>query len=229
MESQQRTVSLKLDLSVREILRAMGNAPAHPVRREVLSLISALLAESPQYLDVWGTYVVRKVKRVEPQVLELESCPPFRGPVACFFRAVERVVVFVVTVGDAIDRNAENLYRTGRGAEGFILHTIGSVAADAACEALVEHLWEHETREREGVTAPFCPGYCGLPIEEQKTLFSILDTSRIAVSLLPSMMMKPVKSMSGLVGIGPADRIEAIGLPCENCPDERCVMRRGLA
>lgn len=229
MESQQRTISLKLDLSVREILRAMGNAPNQPVRQEVLSLVSTLLSEATRHLDVRGTYVVHKVKQARPDLLELENCPPFRGPAASRLGITGRVAVFVVTVGDALDQMAERLTREGKPAEGFILHAIGSVAADAACESLVEHLWENETREREALTAPFCPGYCGLPIQEQKTLFSILDTSAIAVSLLPSMMMNPVKSVSGLVGIGPADRIEALGVPCEHCPDDNCMMRRGLA
>ena len=226
MVIDQRTVALKLDLASRDVLRAMGNSHGQPVREDVLDLVGSLVSEAADYLHVRGTYVVRDVMSNGSDRLELEDCLPLHGPIADFLRPSTRVAVFVVTVGDAIDRVAEERRLAGHEAEGFILHTIGSVAADAACDAMIEHLWDHEAREGEAVTAPFSPGFCGLPLQQQKTLFSIVDGSRIQVSLLPSMMMKPIKSVSGLVGIGPADAIDAHGVPCEHCSIDRCVIRR---
>jgi hypothetical protein len=46
------------------------------------------------------------------------------------------------------------------------------------------------------------------------------------VELLPAMIMKPVKSVSGLVGIGPREAVMAYGNPCDRCPAVDCRMRR---
>jgi hypothetical protein len=226
MAAGQQTVELKLDLALREVLRLMGNSHREPVRKDVLDMVNQLLAEATYYLSVRGTYVVRGVVRMAPDVIELEGCPTFRGPIASFLKPARRVAVFVVTVGGAIEQAAERCHRDGLAAESFVLHAIGSAAAEAACDAMVEYLWAHEIRSDEAVTAPFSPGYCGMPLTDQQNLFSILDTSGIGVNLLPSMMMRPIKSVSGLAGIGPASAVEAHGLPCEHCQIDHCRMRR---
>jgi hypothetical protein len=38
--------------------------------------------------------------------------------------------------------------------------------------------------------------------------------------------MLPVKSVSGLVGIGPADKVSPGGYPCEHCDHPDCMQRR---
>jgi hypothetical protein len=38
--------------------------------------------------------------------------------------------------------------------------------------------------------------------------------------------MKPVKSVSGLIGIGPQAAVHAYGNPCQRCPSLDCRMRR---
>ena len=63
-------------------------------------------------------------------------------------------------------------------------------------------------------------------VEQQKTLFSVVDTMPIGVRLLPTMIMRPIKSVSGLVGIGLQDKITSHGIPCELCKMAKCRMRR---
>lgn len=224
--ADQRSVALEIDITSREILRAMGTSNAEPVRKDVIDLVAALMFEATDHLKVHGTYVIRNVVKMGSDILELEGCPPLHSPAAGFLRPSTRVAVFVVTVGDAIDRAAERCRLAGLEAESFVLHTIGSVAADAACDAMIEHLWAKETRDGEGVTAPVSPGFCGVPLKQQETLFSIVDGSAVGVSLLPSMMMKPVKSVSGLAGIGLAEDVYAQVVPCEHCVNDRCMARR---
>jgi len=65
-----------------------------------------------------------------------------------------------------------------------------------------------------------------MSLTEQEVLFSLVPADSIGVTLLPSSLMQPLKSVSGLVGIGSRDRIEAAPVPCENCDAERCMMRR---
>jgi hypothetical protein len=65
-----------------------------------------------------------------------------------------------------------------------------------------------------------------MPLREQQTLFGLVDAAGIGVALLPTLIMRPVKSVSGLIGIGPAESITAQGTPCDRCLLDTCRMRR---
>jgi cobalamin-dependent methionine synthase I len=159
--------------------------------------------------------------------LELEDCPAFEGQIAGFLQPARRVAAFVVTIGDEIERMAEQRMEQGATLEGYVLHAIGSAAADAASDAMADHiLWNHASPD-EAVTPPFSPGYCGLGLDQQKALFCIVKADLIGVELLPMMIMRPVKSVSGLIGIGDQQQIASHGIPCNWCRIDDCKMRRG--
>ncbi|MBP7933111.1 MAG: hypothetical protein KA354_00570 [Phycisphaerae bacterium] len=229
MANHQHVIELKLDLALREVLRMMGGAHQEAVRPELLEMVNRLLEESIPYLRTRGVYGVWNVERLTDRELALKGAGSFHGPIAAFLRPAGRVAVFAVTIGSDLERIANERRLDGKPLEGYILQSIGSSAADAASDAFVDYLWQHEAGPDEGVTPPFSPGFCGISIEQQKTLFSIVDASPIGVRLLPSMMMSPVKSISGLAGIGAASEVIAHGLPCEYCELERCQMRRTSA
>lgn len=226
MLDDQRQVDLKLDLPVREVLRLMVGVHRKPVRPDVLDLANRLLAESVPYLQACGVYLVCNVTRMTDTELELDQGSLFCGAITRFLEPARRVTLFVATIGHTIEQLAGQRWAAGEELEGYTLHAIGSAAADAAADALVEYLWSHETGPGEAMTPLFNPGFCGLPLEGQKTLFSAIDASPIGVTLLPSMMMRPVKSVSGLVGIGWAAEVEAHRVPCEDCELQDCHMRR---
>jgi hypothetical protein len=226
MLNHQHVIELKLDIALREVLRMMGGAHREAIRPELIEIISRLLEESIPHLIARGVYGVWDVERLTDGELTLKGAGSFRGPIAGFLKPSKRVAVFVVTIGSNLERIANERRLSGKPLEGYILQSIGSSDADAASDAFVDYLWQHEAGPDEGVTPPFSPGYCGMPIEQQKTLFSIVNASLVGVKLLPSMMMSPVKSISGLAGIGDAAEVVARGMPCEYCDLERCQMRR---
>jgi len=69
----------------------------------------------------------------------------------------------------------------------------------------VEGEIRQELASGEGLVSRFSPGYGDLPLDYQRTLLSVLDTSRkIGVSLTDSLLMVPSKSVSAIVGVRPA-------------------------
>ncbi len=65
-------------------------------------------------------------------------------------------------------------------------------------------------------TIPLSPGMVGWPVEDGQTqIFSILDGQEIGVSLSPSFMMSPRKSLTMLIGFGEA--ILSQGSTCDYC------------
>jgi hypothetical protein len=63
-------------------------------------------------------------------------------------------------------------------------------------------------------------------ISQQRKLFELLPDDRAGVRLLPTMLMHPLKSISGLVGLAPEESIAQYRSPCDVCLKTGCHMRR---
>ena len=70
----------------------------------------------------------------------------------------------------------------------------------------------------------FGPGYYGMPSEEIKTIFQILDGGEIGVKCLPSNVMLPIKSCAGLLFVMEKDA-KTPGKQCRDCLGTRSGCR----
>lgn len=224
-DAQQHVIDLKIDLPLREVLRGMGckggKAPGH-----IAAAAERLLEEVRPLIHPRAVYRVCQVAGMTDTELRLAGCPSFHGPIAGFLKPSRRVAVCVVTIGNVTHELGQRKIEKGEIFEGYALHGIGAAAADLASDALADYLRKHEAGPGEDVTPPFSPGYCGLALEAQKTLFSIVDGAAIGVKLWDTCIMEPVKSVSALIGIGPAEEIVERGVPCKWCELTDCSMRR---
>jgi hypothetical protein len=73
------------------------------------------------------------------------------------------------------------------------------------------------------ITNRYSPGYCDWDIREQKKLFELLPENFCGISLLDSMLMKPIKSISGFIGIG--SNVTFNRYTCNYCKDRNCLYR----
>ena len=108
----------------------------------------------------------------------------------------------------------------------MIADAIASEAAEATAERLKADVRAWARVRGLDITAPYSPGYCGMTIQQQRPLFASLPTCEVNVRLTPSCLMVPVKSISGLIGIGPADKVSPERCPCEGCDHPNCTQRR---
>lgn len=100
------------------------------------------------------------------------------------------------------------------------------VIMDAAANAYVEEICDklQESLPFAKQTFRFAPGYGDVPMTLQKQLLQVLDASRrIGLTLTPSLLMIPQKSISGISGIGRDSRART----CDGCRMyEDCEYRR---
>ena len=75
-------------------------------------------------------------------------------------------------------------------------------------------------------TCSYSPGQYKWTIEEQRVIFSMIDSSKIGVKLNESCLMVPFKSISSVYGFGPEDKIDKTRVACELCPRQNCIGRR---
>lgn len=107
----------------------------------------------------------------------------------------------------------------------FVADSIGSVIAEKAADsmelslqkAIDERGWRHTNR--------FSPGYCGWHVSQQQMLFPLFGEERpCGVSLTDSSLMVPIKSVSGVIGLGPS--VRKLEYSCGLCDFKDCYKRR---
>lgn len=126
------------------------------------------------------------------------------------------VVLFAVTIGADIDRELRRLSLTD---------TLEQVIFDAAATAAVERATDAaEARARAYAASQdaytswrFSPGYGDLPLDCQPELLAALDaTRRLGITLTPSKLMVPTKSVTAIVGVHPTPQ-PGLDTPCSLC------------
>jgi hypothetical protein len=135
----------------------------------------------------------------------------------------EHVAVFAATIGPAFEEWARATMADDP-ALGFIADAVGSAVAEALADRLHDRI-ERDVAERGWkVTNRYSPGYCGWSVAEQHQLFTLLPAGFCGITLSESALMSPVKSVSGLIGVG-AEAKHADYL-CDVCKSPDCTYRR---
>jgi cobalamin-dependent methionine synthase I len=108
----------------------------------------------------------------------------------------------------------------------MIVNAVGAERAEAAEAAVIQRVHDQLRTIDYAPTLPYSPGYCGMAITEQQKLFQVFEGRTAGVTLTPSCLMQPIKSVSGLIGLAPAEVVEADISPCDRCEHRNCNMRR---
>jgi hypothetical protein len=74
-----------------------------------------------------------------------------------------------------------------------------------------------------GISNRFSPGYCNWDVSEQHLLFQLLPENACGISLNDRALMTPIKSVTGVLGIG--NGIERKEYKCSFGSKIDCIMR----
>ena len=106
----------------------------------------------------------------------------------------------------------------------YLMDIIGTCIADKAGEKMVEYL-EKEIGDMKH-TNPFSPGYCGWHLTEQRKIFGLLGGNPCGISLSEVCLMTPIKSISGIIGIG--ENVKTKQYACNYCELDSCYKKKSL-
>ncbi|MEE3446448.1 MAG: vitamin B12 dependent-methionine synthase activation domain-containing protein, partial [Prevotella sp.] len=68
------------------------------------------------------------------------------------------------------------------------------------------------------------PGYCGWHVSQQQLLFPLFNGQTCGVTLTDSSLMLPIKSVSGIIGVG--EKVRRLDYTCGLCNFEKCYKRK---
>jgi hypothetical protein len=136
----------------------------------------------------------------------------------------ERLAFFVSTAGKIISDRSIELLKGDDPVLGYVYDVFGSALAEAASERMQNLLKKSVEKNSHKITNRYSPGYCSWHVSDQHKLFSLFDGNPCGVSLTPSALMQPVKSVSGLIGIG--KQVIYREHQCTLCMSKNCLYKR---
>jgi hypothetical protein len=135
-----------------------------------------------------------------------------------------QAAVVVATIGDPLERRVSRMF--GRDLPyAFALDAFGSAAVEALVRTAIRNLREGARPAGAAVLRPVTPGMEAFDLSRgQREIFAILGRDAAGVTALPTGGMRPRKSVSLVIGLGPSS--EDHGGVCDACPAlPRCRFR----
>jgi hypothetical protein len=150
------------------------------------------------------------------------------GPKVDLLRSAERVLVSVDTIGPALGKRVDELHASGAVLDAYMLDCVGVVALGAVGEALRKSAEQRAAELGWGVGAALSPGsLVGWSTRGQRDLCALLPLEAIRVHLNDQCVLRPLKSGSMLIGLGPDYKSSRVGSICRYCSAaETCWRRR---
>jgi hypothetical protein len=193
----------------------------------VPEMVAELLKEAQVHATAAGCYSIFKIDEVKaPQGQIVHSSGSLRcgSKIARQILGSEYFALFITTAGNSFDTWIKSKATGGDVLAEYLCSSIGSVIADKVADMIQEEINKASSNEGRGITNRYSPGYCSWNIREQRGIFDLLPSEKIGVTLLPSFLMKPIKSVSGIIGIG-IDKVPGPYM-CDMCNMTNCLVKR---
>ncbi len=210
------------------VLPNMKKLMKMPQKEFFLSQISTAREKCLQYAEPRAIYQKFHIKSVNGDEVCLDSGEYFKGRyVAKILTNSKIAILFALTLGEKIDEYIHALRKGKMGVtSAFLTEMVSSLMLMEASCLLSKNINENEIQKKGwGITCTYSPGEETWPLVEQKKIFNLLDASRIGIELTDNCIMKPLKSISGVLGLGPKNEIDRTRCACDLCSRRDCIMR----
>jgi hypothetical protein len=213
----------ELDVRQDVLERMMGFTPGE-VPEPFPELITDALAAAPGLFDIKAGYTRTGSFGLSALNKELlignKLFFPGKTVTSELIHSVE-IALFVATAGAEVTHRCRELNESGETLTGYVLDTLGSLVAEKAAEKLADIIEMDVLVHGWHISVAFSPGYCDWNVAEQQLLFAFFPRNFCGITLSPSCLMNPVKSVSGIIGIGPSLSREFN--KCKRCGDPNCI------
>ncbi|MBQ9262006.1 MAG: methionine synthase [Prevotella sp.] len=202
-----------LEITPTDIYEQMGyhgEEPDEATRKEV----EAVLEEASPWLRPQFCYLV------------IKELPEFdMGKIIMRqLRGSEAYALFICTSGTEYEAYLQRLKDNGDMVRVFIADALGSVIAEHCADQMEICLQESIDKLGWHHTNRFSPGYCGWHVSQQQLLFPLFGGQTCGVSLTESSLMVPIKSVSGIIGLG--EKVRKLEYTCGLCDFKQCYKRK---
>ena len=135
----------------------------------------------------------------------------------------EQAASFACTIGPGMENWSRQVMQDGDPALGYWIDLVASLITEKAVNYLHDYIEKIMNDHGLKITNRYSPGYCDWPVSNQHLLFTLFPKNFCGISLNESALMIPIKSVTGIIGIGSIVKYEEY--PCEQCIKDDCTYR----
>ncbi|ARV16534.1 vitamin B12 dependent-methionine synthase activation domain-containing protein [Polaribacter sp. SA4-12] len=143
--------------------------------------------------------------------------------ISSFLRNAEYSALFTCTAGYEVEKWSNKYKEEGDIVQSYVIDSTGSLLVEGAMDVVYEKLKNMVILNDLALTNRYSPGYCEWLVKDQQKLFSFFPDKFCNVSLGETSLMSPIKSVSGIIGIG--KDVKYLGYICDTCKSKGCVYR----
>ncbi len=218
--------SIKPGIESHALARLLGGRGSHGLSRSVTVRVQELGTSLEQLVVPRLHYEAKKIESINNGTVHVAGGRAFGSPrLSIAMKDCRTMICFLATIGSGIEKEIARLIEDNHLSDAYILDSMGSVAVENMVEEFHQGFTRGYGSEDKRVTLRFSPGYCDWPITEQKNLFELFDLNATGIELLPSCLMRPRKSISGVFGVYNSGAKMPYN-PCLDCPMKHCEARR---
>lgn len=219
------TVKLSdLDINRDEIYLNLGYGGQTP-DQSFIELINSMMEHINSFCFPSAGYLICSGEITNKNYIEINNIRIKVGSVITkYLHNATHFATFVVTAGEEFDSYLEQLRADGDIVSEFLAYSIGTEIAEATVRFVTARITEEADKSGLKITHSYSPGHCSWHVHEQQHLFSLLPEKPCGVELNASSLMLPVKSVSGIIGLG----TEVTSTPhgCDICGLKTCYKRK---
>ena len=215
-----------LNLSVPEIENFMGYKEGEDSGL-VTGLIEEVLKEAEEICNIRAQYQIFNNLRIDPENKAIEINDVRFNVKNIVFSQIKRsgsAVLFLCTAGEEIGIRSRKAMKERDLLKGYVYDVVGSEIVEAAADLMQNELSNTAAAGGLKITNRYSPGYCGWSVSEQHKLFKLMPYNYCGIRLTESALMDPVKSVSGIIGIGKDVKLNPY--TCKMCDMTECIYRR---
>ena len=204
-----------VNIDKNEVCRYLGYNGHNPTA-SISSLIDLQIARAYKLIKPAYTYALKAIDSVRGDEVLVDGSLVFTSKiVSCMLSDCEWVAMFAATIGNDLEEESLKLVEKGEMVKAAILDAIGTEAVEKAACKLQDAIEGIAKTMGCQATLRYSPGYCDWDINQQKVIFQAIDSTSLGVRLTESCLMVPLKSISGIIGIGKLDKTKPP--PCLVC------------
>jgi len=215
-----------LNLSVSQIENVIGYKEGED-REIVTDLIEEILKESQEISTIKAQYTIFNNVRFDNDIKSVNiNNTGFYIKKIVFgqLRKSDSLAIFLCTAGEEIGIRSRKAMQEKDLLLGYLYDVVGSEIVEAAADLMQNELEKAAISAGKKITNRYSPGYCGWDVAEQHKLFQLVPYNYCGIRLTPSSLMDPVKSVSGIIGIG--EKVKSNPYTCNLCDLKDCIYRK---
>ena len=211
---------ISLNLNKKEVLRRGGIKRESAVSANMGTLLGELLARTTdeQLLEPAIAFEIYPITKINQHELRLKGDAALDGSLlSSALEKAKELAAVVCTIGPRLEQEVKKCIDRNEPLRGLLLDGIGSAAIDKLAQEVCRLIGQIASATGHQASSSLNPGMPGFPLSEQRHLFELAPAVEIGVSLAPSGLMVPRKSLSMVIGIGPKMRTWTQDEVCASC------------